>query len=158
MRRVPEIIYYLNSFMTTNNKKSKNVRVVLAILNDEVRGEVKSALKKLSKNYSMTWVYRHPKNKKLFPRTKKDIQADLEEVYPIKGRRYDIKNIAEGDGVVMVELIESYPDPKVKKRYQTPLVLVLEMKNGKIQKGRHYCDPNLSYLHLTKKQLHKIFF
>lgn len=105
----------------------------------------------------MTWVFRHPKNGKVFPRTKSDMKAELEEVYPIKGRRYDIKNIAEGKGVVMVELVESYPDPKIKKIYRTPLVLVLEMRKGKIRKGRHYCDPNLSYLNMTEKQIDKAF-
>ncbi|MEK7106812.1 MAG: nuclear transport factor 2 family protein, partial [Patescibacteria group bacterium] len=52
-----------------------------------------------------------------------------------KGRRYDIKNIAEGKDLVMVELIESYSNPKTKRVYHTPLVLVLEMKNGKICQG-----------------------
>src|SRR3989338_2211933 len=105
----------------------------------------------------MTWVYRHPKTGELFPCTKRDIKAELEEVYPLKGRQYDIKHLAEGKNVVMVEMIESYPDPKTNKIYRTPLVIVLEMKNKKIRRGRHYCDPNLSYLYLTKKQLKKIF-
>lgn len=141
-----------------NNKSTAgNIRVVLDILNDEIRGNVRAAMKKIMKNYSMTWIYRHPKNGKLFPRTKPDIKLEMEKVYPIKGRHYDIKNIAAGKNVVMVELVESYPDPKTKKTYRTPLVLVLEMKNGKIKKGRHYCDPDLSYLYLTKKQIAKAF-
>ena len=57
----------------------------------------------------------------------------------------------------MVELIESYPNPETKKIYRTPLVLVLEMKNGKIVTGRHYCDPRLSYRHLTFGQTQKAF-
>ncbi len=130
--------------------------MVLNILQDEIKGDIKSALKKLAKNYSMTWVYRTKKGK-LFPKTAKNIQKGLKEVYPIKGRRYDIKNIAEGRNVVMVEMVESYPDPKTKKIYRTPLVIVLEMKNGKIQKGRHYCDPDLSYLYLTKKQIQQAY-
>jgi ketosteroid isomerase-like protein len=85
------------------------------------------------------------------------VQKDMKEAYTIKDREYDIRHITEGKNVVMVELIESYPDPKTKKVYRTPLVLVLEIKNGKIAKGRHYCDPRLSYLHLTKKQLERAF-
>ncbi|MCX6784358.1 MAG: hypothetical protein NTV81_00230 [Candidatus Komeilibacteria bacterium] len=135
---------------------TKNIKTVLDVLQDEIKGDVKLALKKLTSDYTMTWVYKN-KRGELFPRTKKDINVELEEVYPIKGRQYDIKNIAEGNNVVMVEMVESYPDPKTKKVYQTPLVIVLEMKNGKIRTGRHYCDPALSYLYLTKKQVAKAY-
>lgn len=78
-------------------------------------------------------------------------------LYKIKGRQYDIKNIAEGDNVVMVEMVESYPNPKTKKVYRTPLIIVLEMKNGKIRTGRHYCDPDVSYLNLNKTQIAKAY-
>lgn len=138
------------------NKCSKNIRTVINILKDEIRGDIKSALKKMTKDYTMTWVYRK-KNGELFPSTKNDLKTELKEVYPIKGRKYDIVNIAEGKNVVMVELVESYPDPKTKKVYQTPLVIVLEMRNGKIQTGRHYCDPSLSYLNLSEQQIKKIY-
>jgi len=136
-----------------SKKLSKNIKTVLDILHDEVRGSVEAALKKMGDNYSMTWVYKSPRKGVLFPKTGKNIKKEMRQSYPIKGREYDIKNIAEGDGVVMVELIESYPDPKTKKIYRTPLVLVLEMDKGKITSGRHYCDPNLSYLHLSKSQV-----
>jgi ketosteroid isomerase-like protein len=135
---------------------SEQVKVVLTILDKEVRGDVVGALKLLDKNYTMTWVY-EGYDKKLFPRTKKNIKRELDEVYPIKGRKYDIKHVAEGDKVVMIELVESYPDPKTKKIYRTPLVIILEMKGSKIKRGRHYCDPRLSYKYLTQKQINKIF-
>ena len=138
-------------------KKSKNIQTVLDILQDEVNGDVASALKKMTKDYSMTWVDCGIKGKELFPTTTVDLKAELEEVYPIKGRQYEIKNIAEGNNVVIVELIESFPNQKTKKVYRTPLVLVLEMKNGKIRTGRHYLDPRLSGKHLTKKQVEKAY-
>ena len=136
-------------------KFSKNVETVIKILEDEVKGDVRFALKKLTKDYTMTWVYKS--EKKLFPRTKKNLKADLEKVYLIKGRQYDIKNIAEGKNLVMIELVESYPDPKTKKLYRTPLILVLEMKGGKIKRGRHYCDPRLSFMNLEKEQIEKVY-
>jgi len=136
-------------------KVSENLKTVLDVLKDEVRGDVKSALHKITKDYSMTWVYKG--RGQLFPHTEKSIKKGLERVYPISGREYDIKNIAEGDGIVMIELIESYPDPKTKKVYRTPLVLVLEMKNGKIKTGRHYCDPEISWMYLSKAQVEKAF-
>lgn len=130
--------------------------MVLEILRDEIRGDVLSALKKMDKKYSMTWVYKSPRGK-LFPRTKPDFNREMKDVYRIKGREYDIKNIAEGKNIVIIEMVESYPDNKTKKIYRTPLVIVLEIKNGKILKGRHYCDPHLSYLNLTKKQIKGIY-
>lgn len=135
---------------------TNNVKTVLRILEDEIRGNTAAALKKLAQKYSMTWVYK-AKNGKLFPKTTSNIKKELEEVYYIKDRKYDIKNIAEGQNVVMVEMVESYPDQKTRKVYRTPLVIVLEMEKGKIRKGRHYCDPRLSYMYLTKKQIKKLF-
>ncbi len=138
------------------NKFSRNVQVVVNILKDEIKGDVRSALKKMAGDYTMTWVYRK-KNGSLFPSTKNDIKSELKDVYPIKGRKYDIINIAEDKNVVIVELVESYPDPKTKKVYRTPLVIVLEMKGGKIRTGRHYCDPSLSYMNLAERQIKKIY-
>ena len=135
-------------------KFSKNIKVVLEILKNEVDGDVASALKRMTNDYTMTWVY---VGKNLFPSTTPNLKAELEEVYPIKGRQYEIRNIAEGEGVVMVELVESYPDLKTKKAYRTPLVLILEIKDGKIRTGRHYLDPRISGKYLTKNQVEKAY-
>lgn len=135
---------------------SENIETVLAVLRDEANGDVRSALAKLTDDYTMTWVYRKT-NGELFPTTGKDVEGELEEVYPIRGRKYVVKNIAEGEGVVMVELIESYPDPETGKTYRTPLVLVLEMRGGKIRTGRHYCDPALSRLFLDEEDTEKAY-
>src|SRR5690606_3897497 len=121
----------------TSMKVSKNLETVLAILKNEVEGDTKAALQKMTEDYSMTWMYEG--KEELFPTTGAALMEELEEVYPIKGRRYDIRNITEGPGVVMLELIESYPDPDTGKVYRTPQVIVLEMEDGKIKKGRHYC-------------------
>lgn len=137
-------------------KYSKHIQTVLSILQDEVNGDVSSALKKMASDYSMTWVYMGKKDS-YFLTTSGNIKKDIEEVYPITGRTYEIMNIAESDTVVMVEMIESYPDPETKKVYRTPLVIVLEMNRGKIRTGRHYCDPRLSYEHLTKAAVKKAY-
>jgi ketosteroid isomerase-like protein len=139
--------------MTTH---STNIQTVLEILEDERSGRVKEALAKMTSDYSMTWVYQKS-NGELFPKSENNMETELEEVYHIKGREYDIKNITESEHVVMVELVESYPDPDTGKVYRTPLVLVLEMENGKIKRGRHYCDPKVSYLFLSKEEVDKIF-
>ncbi len=142
-------------------KFSKNVQTVIDVLYDEVRGDVSAALKKITKDYSMTWVDAGIDGKELFPTTTNNMESELKGAYWIRGRQYEILHIAEGEGVIFVELIESFPKqtPKKtsKKIYSTPLVLVLEMKNGKIRTGRHYLDPRLSQKFLTKKQLAKAY-
>jgi ketosteroid isomerase-like protein len=135
---------------------SKNIDVVLEILRNEVDGDVAAALQKMTSDYSMTWMYKG--KHEIFPESSNTIEKTLtEEVYPIKGRKYEIKHIAEGENVVMVELIESYPDPETQRLYQTPLVLVLEMRDGKIHTGRHYCDPQISHEDLPAESIKKAF-
>lgn len=138
------------------NSYSKNIQIVLGILEDERSGRVKEALEKMSSDYSMTWVYQTSSGD-LFPKSENNLEKELEDVYQIKDRKYDIKNITENENVVMVELVESYPDQETGKVYRTPLVLVLEMEEGKIKKGRHYCDPGISYLYLTQEEVDKIY-
>ncbi|MEN9852615.1 MAG: hypothetical protein RI996_558 [Candidatus Parcubacteria bacterium] len=138
------------------NSYSKNIQIVLEILEDERSGRVKEALEKMSSDYSMTWVYQTSSGE-LFPKSENNFEKELENVYQIRDREYDIKNITENDTVVMVELVESYPDSETNKVYRTPLVLVLEMEEGKIKKGRHYCDPKISYLYLTKDDIDQMY-
>ncbi len=137
--------------------QSFSIKQVLEILKNEVDGDVQAALGKMASGYTMTWMYKSPKREELFPATEMDIKAEMEDVYRIKGRSYDIRNIAEGENTVMVELIESYPDPETGQVYRTPLVLVLEMEDGKIKTGRHYCDPNLSYENLNMEQINAAY-
>ena len=136
--------------------EEKNIDIVLQSLKAEARGDVEKALALLHSKYTMTWVY-VGKNGELFPASKPDFKKQMKEVYAIKGRKYDIKNIIASGDVVMVELIESYSDQKTKKVYRTPEVIIVEMKDGKIKTGRHYCDPRLSYTDLTENQIKKIF-
>lgn len=135
--------------------QSRNVQLVLDILKNEVDGDITAALEKMSDDYTMTWMYQG--KKELFPSSGKDVKKEIETIYAIKGRKYDIRNITENETVVMVEMIESYPDPETKKVYKTPQVIVLEMENGKIKKGRHYCDPTVSHLELSDESIESGF-
>lgn len=135
---------------------SKNVQTSLDILKDEIRGDVVAALAKMAPGYSMTWAYKDRKGR-LFPRSTPDFKAEMKDIYAIKGREYAIKHVAEGDGVVMIELVESYPDSETGKIYRTPLVLALEFEEGKIVRGRHYCDPQLSYLNLSQEDIDSLY-
>ena len=149
----PDTFYLYTVIM---NNFSKNTQIFLEILEDERSGRVKEALEKMSSDYSMTWVYQ-TRSGELFPKSENNFEKEVENIYQIKNREYDIKNITENDNVVMIELIESYPDLETNKIYRTPLVLVLEMENGKIKKGRHYCDPTISFLCLSKEQIDEIY-
>lgn len=132
-------------------QEERNIQTTLDVLKDEVNGDVEAALKKTTADYSMTWVY-STRDGKLFPRSTNKKKKTLEDIYEIKNRKYDIRNICAAGNVVMFELIESYPDPDTKKVYRTPEVIVLEFKGAKIARGRHYCDPRVSYMHLSEKK------
>lgn len=131
--------------------RSRNIRVVLEILKNEVDGAVVKAFDKMADDYSMTWMFQ--RGNKLFPSTRKEVTKEMEESYSIKGRKYDIRNILERDNVVMVEMVESYPDLESGKKYRSPLVLVFEMSEGKIKKVRQYSDPQIPFMHLTEKDI-----
>lgn len=130
---------------------SKNVQLVLDILKNEIDGDINGALEKMADDYSMTWVYQGKDI--LFPSTGDNVKELMKDAYPIKGREYVIKNIAEGDGLVMIEVIESYPDEETGEVYRTPQIIVLEISDGKIRTGRHYTDPRLSYMNLSEEAI-----
>lgn len=132
----------------------ENIKTALAILQNEIDGDVSAALSKLTPDYTMTWMYKRGDD--LFPSTSGAIATELEGVYHIKGRRYDVRSIGAGDEVVYLELVESYPRTG-SGRYQTPIVLVLEFQDGKIRTGRHYCDPDISFLKLSPKDIDRAF-
>lgn len=136
----------------------KNSEIALDLLELERVGRLSQALNLLHPEYSMTWVYRHPKNGCLFPRHKGVNPADFEEIYQVEGREYNIKNISEHENTVFIELVESYPDTeRAGFSFRTPEVIVLEFKDGLVVKGRHYCDPNISYEGLSVEQVEKAF-
>lgn len=93
---------------------SKNIQIIIDILQDEVNGDVVSAKQKITDDYTMTWVYRSRVGK-LFPTSSPDQDKEMKEIYKIKGRKYEIYHIAETKNTVMLELIESYPDQETKK-------------------------------------------
>jgi hypothetical protein len=130
------------------------LKIALEILKDEASGDTKAAAEKMHlDDYSMTWMYRSKSD--LFPSVSGDVvRESMSDVYTIKGRVYEIINHAQGDDVVFIEMIESYPDEKSGKEFRTPITLVLKFKDGKIITGRHYTDPQLSYEYLSKETIY----
>jgi len=140
--------------MNTAQEK-KNIDTIRKILMDEIKGQIQNALDKMDKNYKMTWVYKAPKTGEVFPSEKINEGKELEDVYIIKGREYYINHIIASGDVVMAEMTEIYPDIKTGKIYSTPMAIVWEFKDGKIIRGRHYCDPQISYLGIPKEEIIK---
>lgn len=139
------------------SKEEKNIKVALKLLDDERLGRVAEALEKLHDQYSMTWVYQSNSGE-FFPRHDGKQKDDFDEIYEIQDRQYDIKNVSATGDVVFLELVESYPEAgETGRRYNTPEVIVLEFKDGKVRKGRHYCDPKVSYACLSNEQVSQIF-
>jgi ketosteroid isomerase-like protein len=135
---------------------SPNIKTSLQILKDEVDGNVPDAMSKMLSGYSQTWMYQ-TRNGELFPSDESTGEESMEEIYHIKGREYHIYNITESENTVMIECVEQYPDEKTGQLYRTPQVLIIEFTDGKISRGRHYCDPRLSYLTLTDEVLNKAY-
>lgn len=131
------------------------IDIALKLLKYEASGDVKNAADKMDlDNYSMTWMYKSKDT--LFPSVSgKAVRAAMDEVYEIQGRKYEILNTAQHENVVFVEMIESYPSEEAGKEYRTPVTLVLEFKDGKVVRGRHYCDPQLSYEYLEAETIYK---
>lgn len=130
--------------------------MVLDILKDEVSGNVSGAMEKMMADYSQTWMYQ-TKDGALFPSDTSIADGSMEDIYHIKGREYHIYNITESENTVMVECVEQYPDETTGQLYRTPEVLIIEFKDGKICRGRHYCDPRLSHLTLTDETINAAY-
>lgn len=134
------------------SKISKNIKTVLDFLQDEVKGGVSA--KNVHKDYFLTGMYADKENKKIFPTPSKQGRAEADL---FQDRVFEVKNIAEGQNVVIVEAVQSCYVPKTKKTYRAPVVLIFEMQKGKIVTGRHYFDPFLLLKALKSSQIEKGF-
>ncbi len=97
----------------------------------------------------MTWMYQGREH--LFPTSELN-RHEMDEIYSIRGREYQIMNMVSDDAVTFVELIESYP-AEDGRFFRTPLVLVLEHPKDHVSTGRHYCDPRLSHAGLELQNI-----
>jgi ketosteroid isomerase-like protein len=79
--------------------------------------------------------------------------------FKIEGREFEFKTVLadEPTQTVVVEFVESYPDPETKQVYRTPQVSICKIRDGKIYRTRHYMDPRLSYKYLSKEVIDSVF-
>lgn len=97
-------------------------------------------------------------NGELFPRSEGEPMRKLmREVYATDGREFQFINTAANahKQTVMVEFIESYPDPETGKLFRTPQIAVCEIKDSQIYRTRHYLDPRLWRKYLSQEQIDK---
>ena len=134
------------------------IQLVLDSFEAERSGDSEKGLSLISDDFKVTEMFLGKGG--AFPRFEgEELRKSIQEVYKIEGREYVFKNIAadEENGVVFVEFVESYPDPKTGKVYRTPQVAVVEVKNGKLYRTRHYTDPRLSHENLSEEDIEEAF-
>ncbi len=123
-----------------------HTNIIIKLLQLEADGNSEEAMNYLSDNYKMTWMYKT--KSKTFPqvRVDKDFKNKMEEVYSYTEREYKIYSILENDNIVTAEIVESYFDKSKNKKHVTPIAFVWTFdKDGKVETGKHYCDPDISY-------------
>jgi len=96
----------------------------------------------------------------VFPElTGKNLQQLIKTAFKIKNRDYQFKTIVADvkTQTVVVEFVESYPDPSSGKVFRTPQVAICSFKDGRLYRTRHYMDPRLPYKYLNSSIINKAF-
>jgi hypothetical protein len=89
----------------------------------------------------------------------KKLRQTIGKAFQIGGREFIFKTIvaSESTQTVIVEFIESYPEPSTHRVYRTPQVAICEFKADKLYRTRHYMDPRLSFEYLAQAVIEKAF-
>lgn len=139
--------------------KQQLIQIVLDSFKAEQEGNIEKGLNLINPDYRVTKMYLDEKNQPFPVISGEAVTEKIKEVYQIKNREYQFKNILadEEKGIVIVEWIESYPDERTNQKFRTPIVGVFEIKNNKIHRARHYTDPRLSWKYLSQEVIDKAF-
>jgi hypothetical protein len=136
----------------------KNSNTIISLLKYEVEGNVQDALKLLSDEYVMVWMFKSKNT--YFPSVKvdKNFNKKIEDAYSYLGREYKIYSMLENGNIVSAEIVESYLDNDSKKIRCTPISFVWTFdEDGKVLTGKHYCDPVISYEDLSAINFNDIY-
>ena len=135
------------------------VKLVLTSFELERNGDVEKAKSLLHQDFKVTEMSEWYDGTIFKSLTGREVKELMKKAFAFKGREFDFKNVVsnEKDQTVLVEFVESYPDPKSGKVYRTPQVAVCEVKDGKIFRTRHYNDPRLSYKYLSEEDVNIAF-
>lgn len=134
-------------------------KLVLASFMAEKDRDISAGLECIDDDFKVTEMV-YSKNAHHFPSlTGKKLSDLMKLAFQIKGREYSFKSIVadEKTQTVIVEFIETYPDPKTGQIYRTPQISVCKVENGKIYRTRHYMDPRLSFEDISEHELDAVF-
>lgn len=138
--------------------KKELINLVLESFAAEKEGDSRKGLSLIDDDFKVTEMFLI-KDKPFISISGEEIRESIKNVYKIEGREYVFKNVVadEEKEIVFVEFVESYPDSETGEVYRTPQVAVIEVKNGKLHRTRHYTDPHLSSKYLSEEEVDKAF-
>lgn len=139
-------------------KKQQLIDIVIASMNAEKDGDIAKGLALLHKDFQLIDIWQSASGV-LMPRlTATQAQQVVKDVFPIQNRQYhNVKFVADEQAqTVAFEFIETYPDPETSTVYCTPQVGICQIKDGKIWRTRHYCDPRLSAMNLNPEEVSEL--
>lgn len=147
--------------MNRSNKLSAQElkELVLNSFIAEKNMDIQAGLKSVDEEFKVTEMVASKDGNHLPSLSGKKLRDLMKLAFKTEGRQYTFKSVLadEESQTVIVEFIETYPDPKSGQIYRTPQISVCSIKNGKIFRTRHYMDPRLSFENLTESQIESSF-
>lgn len=134
-------------------------QLVLSSFLAEKNCDIVTGLKCIDEDYRVTEMTYSESRSHFQSLSGKKLRELMEVAYAIEGRSYEFKSIIadKETQTVIVEFIESYPDPKTGQIYRTPQISVCIVKQGKIFRTRHYMDPRLLFANISEEEINKAF-
>jgi ketosteroid isomerase-like protein len=131
------------------------IDLILSSFEAERTSDTEKGLKLLHPDFAVVEMSATSQGEPFTRVTGEEIRNSIREVFQISDREYQfVHTLAdEVTQTVMIEFVESYTDPDTGKRFRTPNVSVVEVKDGLIWRSRHYNDKDLSFMHLTQEQI-----
>ncbi len=132
------------------------LKLVLGSFEAERQNDVTRGLELVADDFKATEMSMGNRGNVLFPYVSAGTaRKSIGEVYQIKDRKYQFVNAMadESKQTVMIEFVESYPNPKTGQLYLTPQVAVCEVRDNKIYRTRHYNDPRVPFSDVTQQDV-----
>lgn len=144
-----------NNFLTNDELK----QLVLNSFMAERNNDIVAGREYITEDFTVTEMTLGKDGNHFPSLTGEELDNLMNLAFKIEGREYEFKTVVadEETQTVIVEFIESYPDPKTGKIYRTPQISVCNIKNGKIFRTRHYMDPRLSFENIDEETMNEVF-
>lgn len=138
--------------------KDELIKMTLSSFDAERAGDIDRNLEIIDKDFVMTDIVVGPNDTPFIVHAGKDMESLMQLAFQTKGRQYFFNTVIadENTQTVIVEFIESYPNPSNRQVYVTPQVAICVYKEGKLYRTRHYMDPRLSNMRLDIEEVKRI--